>query len=776
MSESTTSDTLTPEQQFEEDIALVLKNAIELHHQGDFENARALYEAIVDAKPDHADAQYDLGVLKVQIGRAADALPHFEIALGGAPNNGQYWVSYVNALIDAGQIAAAWTALGLCQQRGVRGPAVDGLILRLAHSEEGKPAYIGTAAAAPEAAAPADAAANAAEPVRADARKPSEQDVRRFATLYNKRRMAEAIKFARALAQRYPGSGVAWKSLGFALHRDGQYGPACEALTKGAAMLPDDAECNTLYADTLRVLNRLADAEAQVRRVLDGTPDYAEAHRVLNMTLSARGRYQEAIEAGRRSVELAPNSVNAHGSLAVTLSDYGQTDEAEIHFRRAHELNPKDPMAYSNLLFCQSHKIDVSIRELFDAHRAFGELYEAPLRGATPKHANSRDPERRLRIGFVSGDLFLHAVSSYLLPLVDELAKDPSVSLHFYYTFAREDSVTERIRSYAQGWHMVMPLSDEQFAERVRHDRIDILVDLSGHSGRNRLPMFARKPAPIQVSWIGYPGTTGLEAIDYYLADPYAVPFGPMQAQFTEKIVHLSSGATFSPDGNAPPVNMLPALHNGHVSFGSFNRLNKLRGDVIAVWARIMRAVPGSRIVLGSIPKDGGGAAMIEWFEQEGIARERLSFQPRSVTAVYLQQHHHVDVCLDTFPYTGSTTVLNALWMGVPTLTMRGETLPSRAGLTWMSHVGLESFIADDIDDFVAKGIALASDIPALARIRGELRERCMRSPAFQPQRVAQDVSDAFRIMWRRWCDGQPPAPFAVPPRDAKTTVAGDRS
>jgi predicted O-linked N-acetylglucosamine transferase (SPINDLY family) len=259
--------------------------------------------------------------------------------------------------------------------------------------------------------------------------------------------------------------------------------------------------------------------------------------------------------------------------------------------------------------------------------------------------------------------------------------------------------------------------------------------------------------------------------MDYYLVDRFGVPFGPAEQMFSEKIVHLPANAPFLPEESAPPVNILPAMHNGYVTFGSFNRLNKLRPDVIALWAELLHAQPSSRMLLGAIATDEDEQLLIDWFADAGISRERLMFRRRSSIPVYLQQHFHVDICLDTFPYTGSTTVLNSLWMGVPTLTIAGNTLPSRAGTTWMSHVGLEQFLATDKADFVAKGVALSSDISALAALRTGLRERCMASAAFRPEVVAAGLSRALRIMWQRWCDDQPPVAFEVTAEEAITAT-----
>ncbi|WP_323119391.1 O-linked N-acetylglucosamine transferase family protein [Burkholderia alba] len=765
-----TSAPLTPEQQQAADIALVLQSAIEQQQQGALGDAQALYEAILDAQPDHSDARYRLGTLKVQAGAPAEAIAHFEIALGLAPNHPGYWINYINTLTDDGQIAAAWTAVTLAQQRGVAGQALNLMIARLSNSAEGRPSplqFVEVASTAAPAASPAVDDGDGAAPAQADTRRPSPQEVNRIATLASKQRYVEAAKAARLLTQRYPAYGMGWRLLSVALFCGGEYGQALDALTRTVALLPDDLECRMLLADTLRVSNRLPEAEAQCRQTLALAPDHAGTHRVLCITLGGLGRLDEAIRHGRRAIELAPHVADMHSTLAVTMFEGGLAGESEAHFRRAIELNPKDAPTHSNLLFSLTHKIGIDVATLVDAHRDFAQRHAAPLRARWPRHANRRDPDRKLRIGFVSGDLFQHAVASYLLPLLVHLSKDPGLSLHFYHNHVIEDHVTLKLRAYADEWRIVTNLDDEQLCNQIRSDRIDILLDLSGHTGRNRLLALARKPAPVQISHIGYPATTGLDAVDYYFADRFALPFGPLEQQFTEKIVHLPASATFEPERNAPPVNILPAQHNGYLTFGSFNRLNKLRPDVIATWARLLHALPTARIALGAIPPQGGEETLIGWFEQAGIARERLTFLPRSATAVYLQQHHQVDICLDTFPYTGSTTVLHSLWMGVPTLTIAGETLPSRAGSTWMSHVGLEAFVARDLDDFVAKGIAAASDLDALARIRTELRGRCAATPAFKPDVIAHGLADAFRIMWRRWCDGQPPASFTVPPRDS---------
>jgi predicted O-linked N-acetylglucosamine transferase (SPINDLY family) len=763
------AEPLTPEQQLEQDIALVLQTALDHHHKGEFDDAQALYRAILDANPKHADVLYNLGVLLGQTARTAEALPLFEQCLGLHPHNGQYWAAYISALIDAGETAAAWLALEMGQKQGLKGPAVDGLIVRMANP--GKVIHTIPVAAQKPQAQPAAAtdtppAAESTRTTIASGRRVSQQETNRYTALYNKGNVVEAVKLARSLTQRFPADGNSWRWLGIALHRLGRYDEALAPLRKAAELIPEELESRTVLADTLRLKGLQAETEQECRKILAINPHYAEAQRIFGMSLVHQGRVAEGLAAARRAIELAPNNSSVYSTLGVLLLDLGFVGEAEKEFRAALEKDPKDHIAANNFLFTLSHNPEIDHGTLFAEHTNFARQHEDPVRAQWPRHVNKRSPDRKLKIGLVSGDLFRHAVASYLLPIMEHLAKDPNLSLHVYNNHIAEDDYTQLLRNCADEWQQITGMPDAQLANKIRDERIDILFDLSGHTGRNRLLTFARKPAPIQVTWMGYPGTTGLCAMDYYLVDKYGVPFGPAENLFSEKIVHLPSSATFLPEQSAPPVNILPAMHNGYITFGSFNRLNKLRRDVIALWAELLRAQPSAKMLLGAIATDEDEQLLIDWFAGEGIERERLMFRRRSSIPVYLQQHFHVDICLDTFPYTGSTTVLNSLWMGVPTLTIAGDTLASRAGTTWMSHVGLEDFVVANKEEFVARGVALASDIPALAEIRTSLRERCAASAAFRPDVVAAGVSRALRIMWQRWCAGEPAAAFEVSMED----------
>jgi predicted O-linked N-acetylglucosamine transferase (SPINDLY family) len=562
--------------------------------------------------------------------------------------------------------------------------------------------------------------------------------------------------------------GPGHKAQGDSLLKEGRLDDAAQCYRQAIALDEQDAQAHHKLGDIFYERRSLADAETCYRRALEIKPDFVEALLDLGLALDEQGRFADAEVCYRRAIEYKPNYALAHFNLGVTLRSQGRLLEAEECYQRALAIKPNFVQAHSNLLFCLMHNEMIGAQALFDMHVQFGEKFEAPLRSNWPQHPNTKDPDRRLQIGFVSGDLYDHAVASFFEPLLTHLAQSSTLSLHAYYNNNVEDVVTNRLRGYLKQWHPIAGLSDAAVAQRICEDKIDILIDLSGHTRNNRLLSFARKPAPVQASWMGYPGTTGLQAMDYYLGDRFFLPPGLLDTQFTEKIVHLPATAPFLPSEAAPPVNALPALVNRHVTLGSFNRMEKLGFPVIALWSQLLRAIPDARMLLAGMPKDGNNDTMIAWFAKEGIAQERLSFHPRSGMQRYLELHHRVDICLDAFPYAGGTTTLHALWMGVPTLTLAGHTPASRAGALILGQLGLSEFVALDQIDFVKKGLCLSANIPSLANLRAGMRERFDQSTIGQPAIVAAGMERALRIMWQRWCAGLPAESFEVRVQDIR--------
>ncbi|NDE05326.1 MAG: glycosyltransferase, partial [Flavobacteriia bacterium] len=474
-----------------------------------------------------------------------------------------------------------------------------------------------------------------------------------------------------------------------------------------------------------------------------------------NINIEAEKYFLSAIKINNKYIEAILNYANLNHIL-------GKRDKAVDYYKEALEIDPMSVIAHSNLIYCMSQSEDVDAKTLKKELSDFAAKFEEPLRASWPLHENTKEPSRRLRVGFVSADFRAHAVANFIEPVLECLAVDGQLDLYAYYNFANQDFVTERIKRHFGSWTQVVGLSDDALAQKIRLDGIDILIDLSSHTAHNRLLVFARKPAPVQVSWIGYPGSTGLHAMDYYFSDSHCLPEGQFEDQFTEKIVRLPAAASFLPLRDAPAVNELPALTNRYVTFGSFNRPNKITRGVIALWSRVLKAVPNARLVMGAMPQDSQDNVWLEWFVQEGIDPQRLTFYPKKAMGEYLALHHQVDICLDTFPYNGGTTSWHAIWMGVPTLTLAGETVASRSGACILGQVGLESFVATSEEDFVHKGQNWARNISELSKIRGEMRSRFEASAAGRPQVVAAGLSLAIRQMWQIWCEGLPARSFEV--------------
>jgi protein O-GlcNAc transferase len=583
-------------------------------------------------------------------------------------------------------------------------------------------------------------------------------------------------------------------NLAAAQHAARDYEAAADSLRRVLEIMPDEVDARFDLGQTLLRLCRYEEAIACYHRVIEQKPDHFDAHLFLGSCLRELDQLDAAVASYQRALEIVPDDPVALHDLGVTLHQLGKLEPAYASLQRALDVKPDDPLtlgslahvcfelgrleqasehararlehpidaanAHSVLLFILSH-CTLDAAELTAKHFEFGERWEAPYRTGRAPYPNLRDPGRPLRVGFVSGDLYNHAVSKFIAPIFALLKHSTQLTLHAYYNHVVEDPVTQQLRGDIAHWHPIAGLDDDTVERQIRADGIDILVDLSSHSARNRLPLFARKPAPIQASWIGYAGTTGLQAMDYYISDQFHLPEGRYDEQFTEKIVRLPLSAPFTPEPDAPAVNPLPALSNGYLTFGSFHRTNKLSRNVIALWAKLLHAVPNSKMVLGGLA-GGIDNKLVDWFGEEGIDSGRLILRKRTGMHEYLAQHHEVDVCLSPFPYTGSTTICHALWMGVPTLTTIGPTNPSHAVVCYLAHLGLSSFIADDESAYTELGKFLSENTTVLAAMRSSMRERFAASVVGYPGVAAAGLEYAFRLMWERWCAGLPPAPLRV--------------
>ncbi len=774
----------TPQQALDEAVEKILLLASTHILSGDYDSARELYLSVLAIQPDHATANHRLGAMALQAQRPTDAIPYLEAALNASPDQGKHWIDYIDALIQAGRIDVARSVLEIGRQHGLETSLVADLALRMTafppHQPLAESEYLSSEPQKKGGGTTPQATPTAKSSKKQSSGKglgnaPSIQEMNALVALFDHGRRAEVEAPARSLTLRFPRHGFGWKMLGASLSAQGRAEDALLCMQKSVRLVPNDADGLSNLGRTYLELGRSAEAEASQRRALALNSNYVPAINSLGVILLERGRLSDAEGFFRRTLALAPDDVIAHSNLGITLQRCGRLTEAVQIFRRLAELKFNDVTAYSTLIFCMSHDTTVPSRQLHAENLAFGERFEAPLRPAWKAHHNDKDPNRCLQVGFVSGDFRNHAVASFIDPVLNRLSTSPQLEMHAYSNFPIEDLKSQRIRGYVKHWSPIAGMSDDALAEKIRADGIDILIDLSGHTAHHRLLTFARKPAPVQASWIGFPGTTGLQAMDYYLADKFFAPAGLIDSQFTEKIVRLPAIAPFLPDGGAPPINALPALNNGHLTFGSFNRVNKISRPVVALWSELLRSLPDSCMVLGAMPKAGEKNHLVDWFADEGIALGRLSFHPVSSMGVYLNLYHQVDICLDTFPYNGGTTSQHALWMGVPMLTLADATPSSRAGAYALGHVGLNEFVAHSKQEFVQKGLQLAGRLATLADIRASLRERIGQSAMGQPGVVAAGLESAFRIMWQIWCAGLAPASFEVTPRvfkDATTEAS----
>ncbi len=563
---------------------------------------------------------------------------------------------------------------------------------------------------------------------------------------------SEAIKIKPDLTE-------AHLSLAYALALMQRYEESVDICRKVIDLRPQEIEAYRSLANGLRHLRDYDAAEQTYRRMLEMWPDDVKAFIGLAKVLQEAGRNQEAMLAVEQALKLDPGLPGAINVRAGILLDTGRHEEALDVYRRALALEPDGLFnVHSNLLLAMNYQAGATRDALLDEARAFG---ARAARRAKPweHHDNRPDPDRRVRVGLVSGDLGLHPVGFFLMNVLENVNPD-RLELFAYATAERTDALNERLRGSIQHWRdaRTSKMDDEALARKVRADEIDILVDLAGHTAKNRLPVFAWRPAPVQVSWLGYLGTTGLEAMDYILADGWALPLGE-DDQFTEKPWRLpKSYICFSSPDLHVEVAQLPALDKGHATFGCFNNLNKVTDQVISCWARILQAVPGASLFLKT--KSLGDAKVreriTESFLRYGVGPERLILDGQFAShEEHFRAYQAVDIALDPFPYPGITTSVEALWMGVPVLSLKGDRFISHQGETILNNIGLPQWIAADEDDYVAKAASFAADLPALASLRAGLREQLLASPLCDAPRFARNLEEALRGMWRIWCERQ---------------------
>jgi FkbM family methyltransferase len=578
---------------------------------------------------------------------------------------------------------------------------------------------------------------------------------------------AEA-RFRHVLALRR-GHAEASNNLGLSLTRRGAFADAEAVYRQALAEHPDFVLIHMNLGNLLRELKRYPEAVYHQRRATLLDPASATAWDRLGAVLRWGGSHAEASAALGRAIELDPNNASAWNNLGACHYDTGRVAEAEEAFAQAVRCKPDMFLAWSNYLLISNYRT-LDQDAVFARHRDFGLRLVDSLAAAerTERWQVVPDPDRRLRVGFVSADLRMHSVSYFLEGMLGRLDRE-RIEPWAYYTNATEDARTERLKPLFRGWRNIRPLDDAAAAELIHGDRIDVLFDLAGHTAGNRPGIFARKPAPVQVTWLGYPNTSGLPTIDYRLTDHLADPAALAGDRwYTEKLWRLPrSFLCYAPPFEMPPLVAPPALRDGFVTFGSYNARLKIGDESLDLWAAVLRAIPDARLVIKCMKgfdEQLEREALQEEFARRGVERERILTKPSTASFLdHLAAYGDVDICLDTFPYHGTTTTCEALWMGVPVITLAGDRHASRVGVSLLTNVGLPELIAQDVDQFVQLAVRLAADPAALAAMRESMRERLLDSPLTDAAAMARDFEDAIRGMWRVFVAERPAAAVAGP-------------
>ncbi|MBX9958607.1 MAG: tetratricopeptide repeat protein [Burkholderiaceae bacterium] len=740
--------------------------------QGRPDAAEELYRQALTLQPDHVYANNNLGVLLLHQHHAEEAACCFRQAATGSPEDGSIWLNLANALTLQG---VHEEALRACEQAVDLMPAhVQALVQRsillnaLGRRRDAAASYQQVLSIAPdhteahlslsgilielnqlEAAEQSCRQVLAREPDNARA-------YNHLGVVFKKRhQLEEAVACFRKALTILPDSVEAEVNLGSTLYGMGQLDAAATSLQRALAMAPDSAAAHSNLGNLLLDQGQPALAESHYLKALELDSSLAIPHNNLGSIYARTNRPTDAAARYRQAIANDPGYVDAYANLGGVLKDLGQVEEALNMMIRGLEIDPESLLCHNNLLFIQNYLAEQSGEQLLADARRFGEV-AARLAKPYTDWPNPPDPARPLRVGLVSGDLGHHPVGFFLEGVLSELTTRAGDRLAFFAYSHRleEDATSQRLRACCQGWLKTLGLSDEALARRIRDDRIDILIDLAGHTSGNRLAMFAWKPAPVQVSWLGYFATTGVAAMDYFLADPWTLP--PEQEPFfTEQVWRLpETRLCFTPPDSQAQVNVLPALARGYVTFGCFNNLSKMNDAVVRLWAQVLQAVPNSRLLLKyrQLADASVRQRTAERFALHGISAQRLVFEGHSSRSDYLAAYHQVDIALDPFPFPGGTTTVEALWMGVPVLTLQGDRFLARQGVGLLMNAGLPEWVAADAQGYVRRASAHASDLPALAALRSRLRQQVLASPIYDAPRFAQHFETALRSIWQLWC------------------------
>ena len=554
-----------------------------------------------------------------------------------------------------------------------------------------------------------------------------------------------------------PDYAEVYYNLGLLLAEQGKPGEAVLNFHTALEVKPDFADAYIGIGNVLNSQSMPKEAVLWFRKGIDLQPNNVAAYNNMGKALHDQDKLNEAVLCYGNALKVKPNTATTLNNMGLVLQDQGKLREAVEYFRRALKIDPRLVKAYSNFLLSLLYASEYDLDFIFAEHKKWNDLYGHPSMKRPAMHVNSPKQDRRLRIGYVSPDFRNHSCAWFIEPLLEFHNRD-KVEIFCYSEVKKGDNVTERIRELSNSWYCTQGISDMEVAKQICSDGIDILVDLAGHTKGNRLPIFALKPAPVQMTWLGYNFTTGLEAMDYRLSDNYLTPLKGRE-RFSERLYNLPrcSLAYRPPEKTPEPAE--PAFENNrHITFGSFNSLSKVSSRTVALWARVLNETPGSKLMLKARQSRDFGSKkrILRLFNEQRISDNRVIFKGyASSTFEHLAHYREIDLALDTFPYNGTTTTCEALWMGVPVVTLTGNHTVSRWGLSLIAAVGLEELTAKSEDEYCAIIKSLVCNHRRLKALKRGMRDRLISSQLCDAKGFADAVEEAFATMWKRWCDKQ---------------------
>ena len=779
-----------------------MRTAVGCCKAGRFERAEEILQNVLAREPNFPEGLHLLGIVALQTGRLEAGIESIRRAIAIKPMVSEYHSNLGDALRRNGKhdeaIAACRRALELRPGFAEAYNNLGNALREKKEFEEAVAAYrqaVLLKADYPEAFRNLGNLLQEMDPNSDEAIAALREAVRlgpEIADIYNnlgsalreKGRLDEAIEVYRDGIRMLPAQPEISNNLGNALNEKGEFDEASEFCLRALRLRPEfPGACNNL-GNALRGKRRFAESIAAYRRAIELKPDYVEAFMNLGIALHDLGRLEEAIESCRQAIQLEPGCAEAHfnlgnmlhhngqiidsigarlaairlkpdyavayGNMAGALMDLGEQDEALAACETAIRIKPDLAHVFSNLVYFRMLHPDIDAAGILLVSKRWAQQFERPVAGQMVPYRNDRSPGRRLRIGYVSPDFREHPVGRFLMQLLPN-HDSKQVEAYCYSDVKVGDDLTAQFQRCAHVWRDSAKLSDVDLAQRIREDGIDILVDLALHTEGNRLSVFARKPAPVQATWLGYPGTTGLANMDYRLTDRYIDPSGDGDKFYTERSIRLPHCFwCYGPREASIEASVLPALSVKFVTFGCLNNFTKVSAPALELWAKLLREVADSRLVI-HIPRDRQEKTLAK-FVGLGIHANRIRFVQRQPIGKYLLEYQRIDIALDPFPHAGGTTTFDALWMGVPVVTLHGRTSVGRGGVSILSNLGLSEWIAENPGQYVSIAREMAGDLAKLAELRAGLRARMERSPMMDATQFTADMEWAYREMWKNWC------------------------